>query len=468
MDVDEFLRGLDEPPEVMRSMTAFLRGPRGVRPGDLGRRPETGGAARRSSRRHAGRGRARRRGRTRSRRASGRCSPTTAGDAAARRRARSSRSSAADDDGLAAAALAAASGARVAAGRRASVDVVRARRPQPDALPSRRGHARRSCRSPDPADADHGRMQVVYTPGPPRPRHHAPRRVMGRPIPANEVAERAERIRDGARGRRRLHDREPTEHGEAPITAVHDPGLVRFLEVAWSEVRRQGDRAAVPVGRHVPEPSDVRGHERRVRDRGSSASRTTPAGGPAAGASTRRRRSSPGTYGARAAAVDVALTTVDLVLGGEQRGLRPVPAARAPRRALDVRRLLLLQQRGDRGRRDHRGDRRAGRDPRRRLPPRQRHAADLLAARRRAVRLDPRRSRPRSTRTSSAVPTRPARATGRARTSTCRCRPGDRRRRYLAALDRGARGDRRPTPGSVVVVSLGFDTYGSTRSATSR
>ena len=44
----------------------------------------------------------------------------------------------------------------------------------------------------------------------------------------------------------------------------------------------------------------------------------TPAAGPAGGASTRRTRSSPGPYGAARAAVDVALTTADLVLGGER------------------------------------------------------------------------------------------------------------------------------------------------------
>ena len=44
MDVDEFLRGLDEPPEVMRSMTAFLADRARLRPGDLGRRPGARGA----------------------------------------------------------------------------------------------------------------------------------------------------------------------------------------------------------------------------------------------------------------------------------------------------------------------------------------------------------------------------------------------------------------------------------------
>ena len=44
MDADEFLRGLDEPPEVMRSLRAFLADRRGLRSGDVGR--GSGGAAR--------------------------------------------------------------------------------------------------------------------------------------------------------------------------------------------------------------------------------------------------------------------------------------------------------------------------------------------------------------------------------------------------------------------------------------
>ena len=46
LDVDEFLRGLDEPPEVLRSMDAYLADRRGVRSGDLGRGPGAGGAGR--------------------------------------------------------------------------------------------------------------------------------------------------------------------------------------------------------------------------------------------------------------------------------------------------------------------------------------------------------------------------------------------------------------------------------------
>ena len=139
--------------------------------------------------------------------------------------------------------------------------------------------------------------------------------------------------------------------------------------------------------------------------------------------------------------------------------LRPVPAARPPRGAVHVRRLLLLQQRGDRGPCDHPGDRRAGLDHRCRLPPRQRQPADLLAPRRRALHLDPRRSR-------APVPVLPGpgrrdrrRRRGRARTSTSRSGPGATNEDYLAATDRAVEAIL-AAPGSVVVVSLGFDTYG--------
>src|SRR5262245_63892848 len=81
-------------------------------------------------------------------------------------------------------------------------------------------------------------MDVVYT-----PRHLAhdidTETFMGVGVPANEVAERAERIRTALEADGGFRFIDPTEHGEAPITAVHEPGLVRFLEEAWSELRAQ-------------------------------------------------------------------------------------------------------------------------------------------------------------------------------------------------------------------------------------
>jgi acetoin utilization deacetylase AcuC-like enzyme len=158
-------------------------------------------------------------------------------------------------------------------------------------------------------------MQVVYTPA------HLAHDItvetfMGLPIPANEVAERAERIRlaldaDGGFARR-----EPTEHGLAPITDVHDLGLVEFLEVAWSEHRAQGlDRPFLSAdtypNRSMFEGMSEEAQGTLVREPVYAAGRAGFWGLDSAAPLV------PGTYGAARAAVDVALTTVDLVLAGE-------------------------------------------------------------------------------------------------------------------------------------------------------
>jgi len=75
-------------------------------------------------------------------------------------------------------------------------------------------------------------VKAVYTP------HHRAHDVtretwLGVPIPAHEVVERAERIRAALIADGGFEIVAPTEHGEAPILAVHDAGLVRFLEAAW-------------------------------------------------------------------------------------------------------------------------------------------------------------------------------------------------------------------------------------------
>jgi acetoin utilization deacetylase AcuC-like enzyme len=158
-------------------------------------------------------------------------------------------------------------------------------------------------------------MRVVYTPA------HLAHDItvetwMGMPMPAYEVAERAERIRTALEADGGFAFMEPTDHGEAPITAVHDPGLVRFLEEAWSKHRTQRiprpflsadtypNRAmfegmsADEVDRLVREPVQVGG---RAGYWGLDSA------APLVG----------GTYQAARAAVDVALTAADLVLGGE-------------------------------------------------------------------------------------------------------------------------------------------------------
>ncbi len=157
-------------------------------------------------------------------------------------------------------------------------------------------------------------MQVVYS-----PRHLAhdidTETFMGIGIPANEVAERAERIRDALTADGGFTFVEPTEHGEAPITAVHDEGLVRFLEVAWSEVRAQMIPRAFLSADTYPNIAMFEGMSpdalaRLAREPGHVGGRAGFWGLDSAAPLV------AGTYDAARAAVDVALTTMELVFGG--------------------------------------------------------------------------------------------------------------------------------------------------------
>jgi acetoin utilization deacetylase AcuC-like enzyme len=159
-------------------------------------------------------------------------------------------------------------------------------------------------------------MQVVYTPA------HLGHDVtletyMGMPVPANEVAERAERIRTALEADGGFTIVAPTDHGEGPITAVHDPGLVRFLEVAWSEHRAQRIQRPFLSADTYPNRSMFEG----MSDAALAALVREPihAGGRAGfwGLDSAAPLVA-GTYVAARAAVDVALTAVDLVLGGER------------------------------------------------------------------------------------------------------------------------------------------------------
>jgi acetoin utilization deacetylase AcuC-like enzyme len=159
-------------------------------------------------------------------------------------------------------------------------------------------------------------MQVVYT-----PRHLAhdidTETFMGVGVPANEVAERGERIRSALEADGGFDFIDPTDHGEAPITAVHDEGLVRFLEVAWSEVRAQLIPRAFLSADTYPNRAMFEGMSpdavtRLAREPGHVGGRAGFWGLDSAAPLV------AGTYDAARAAVDVALTTMDLVLGGER------------------------------------------------------------------------------------------------------------------------------------------------------
>ena len=104
----------------------------------------------------------------------------------------------------------------------------------------------------------------------------------------------------------------PTEHGDGPITDVHDPGLLRFLSEAYAQMRTEGVvRPAV-----VAEAFNVRGltegmpapSERRMAISGRTGFWAFDTSTPIVA----------GSYVAARGAVDVALTTADIVLGGEK------------------------------------------------------------------------------------------------------------------------------------------------------
>jgi len=158
-------------------------------------------------------------------------------------------------------------------------------------------------------------MRVVYSPA-----HLAhdvvTETVLGAAIPANEVAERAELIRRALQADGGFVLESPTEHGTEPILAVHDPGLLRFLEEAWPAARAQS----------IPRPSLIadsfptfRLFEGMSAEFLASRPEPTAAAGRAAwwGFDTANPLVA-GTVGAARAAVDVALTAVDIVLGGER------------------------------------------------------------------------------------------------------------------------------------------------------
>jgi acetoin utilization deacetylase AcuC-like enzyme len=157
-------------------------------------------------------------------------------------------------------------------------------------------------------------VQVVYSPA------HLAHDVtfetyLGQPIPANEVAERAEIIRSSLEADGGFTFVDPTEHGEAPITAVHDPGLVRFLEGAWAEAERERIDRPYLVADTYPTFRMFEGMSAEFVA-GQPAPRAVAGGLGWWGLDT----SNPiveGTYGAARAAVDVALTAADLVLAGE-------------------------------------------------------------------------------------------------------------------------------------------------------
>ena len=155
--------------------------------------------------------------------------------------------------------------------------------------------------------------------------------ILGEEIPTYEAAERAEKILDALQADGGFDLVQPSEHGLGPVLAVHDEGLVRFLESAWGEVRRQRlDRPAlIPDTWPNPRMFDGMGRD-------AMAALRQPEAIAGLAGWYGRDSSTPlveGTYAAARGAVDVALTATDLVLGGERAayGLSRPPGHHAAR-----------------------------------------------------------------------------------------------------------------------------------------
>jgi acetoin utilization deacetylase AcuC-like enzyme len=132
-------------------------------------------------------------------------------------------------------------------------------------------------------------------------------------IPGDEVPARALAIREALVAAGARFD-EAEEHGDEPLLAVHDPGLVDFLRSAWDRWDEDGypedpgqDRVVPYI---FPHPGLVTANVATVP--AATSARTgfyafdtmTPVG--------------PGTWDAVRAAAAAALTAADLVLGGER------------------------------------------------------------------------------------------------------------------------------------------------------
>ena len=151
-------------------------------------------------------------------------------------------------------------------------------------------------------------MRCVYSPT--HLLHHPEHEVqLGSKVAAFEVPARVEMIRSSLERDGGFEFVEPSDHGEQPIRDVHDEGLLRYLEKAWSEWRTFSE---------VPEFwPDTMLH---VALREGMDVATEPAGAAARlgyWCFETMTPLTPGTYEAVRAAVDVALTAADLVLTGD-------------------------------------------------------------------------------------------------------------------------------------------------------
>ncbi len=169
-------------------------------------------------------------------------------------------------------------------------------------------------------------MRVVYSP---RHQLHNPDTEIqqGVPLPMYEVPQRAEQIRKNLEADAGFEIDPPADHGVAPIEAVHEPAMVRYLETAWRDWRTMSvNPQAVPDTVLHPSLREGMGPVRQP---------VSPLGRLGYWCFETMTPIVPGSYEAARAAVDVALTTSDLVLAGEPAayGLCRPPGHHSPRAA---------------------------------------------------------------------------------------------------------------------------------------
>jgi acetoin utilization deacetylase AcuC-like enzyme len=152
-------------------------------------------------------------------------------------------------------------------------------------------------------------VEVVYSP---EHHRHAPRHEVsdGRAIDTFETPDRAESIRAALEADGGFIIRSPVEHGPGPIEAVHDPAMIVFLEGLRADWVASGEEATEIFPDTFPLPALREGM-------GPAPMPATPLGRIGAWCFDMATPVVEGTYPAARAAVDVALTAADLVLGGE-------------------------------------------------------------------------------------------------------------------------------------------------------
>jgi acetoin utilization deacetylase AcuC-like enzyme len=140
---------------------------------------------------------------------------------------------------------------------------------------------------------------------------HAPTRELseGRVIAIHEVPARALAIEAALESDGGFEPVPPAEHGTAPIAAVHDPGLLAFLESVWKEWHD----AEPDADELFPDTFEVPGYREGM---GSDREPASARGRIGRWCFDTATPIVEGTYAAARAAVDVALTAGDLVLGG--------------------------------------------------------------------------------------------------------------------------------------------------------